>query len=364
MFKELRYRFERTVRKYRALLVLTNTGERGYIRHLDDLISGVDELDIRKMKSKIKEFEEAAEQLMEDTGANAGLEELEEIVSPGEGYDPDRDLYMPKTDIEILFDNYERFWPRFDNLPSHAKIGVSLGGRPSGQEPEVYLLDASLFEDLVVLVNRSTELREEQEEKSKPPKSLIKEGNAVRRSAVKATYNFLEGVLNCLAYDILVGRDDLTEEEQDMLNDKTYLSLRDKILQYPKIALDKEHPPIQDNNCQPLSHLMSREEGVRHALIHPRPHPVEFSTDDTYQDYGIDHIRHRMRRASNEPEGPVAVRESSYWAVEFEEVGRICDSAVQLVQRIYDEISGEYGDLDWWLYERGEDGCFPEEALE
>jgi hypothetical protein len=82
------------------------------------------------------------------------------------------------------------------------------------------------------------------------------------------------------------------------------------------------------------------------VLIHTGPHPVEFPTNDTYQDYGIDHIRHRTRRASNESEGPVAVRESSYWAVEFEEVGRICDRTVQLVQRIYDETGGEYGDLD------------------
>ncbi len=89
----------------------------------------------------------------------------------------------------------------------------------------------------MVLVNKSTELREEQKEKSKPPKSPVKEGNAVQESAVKATYNFLEGVPNCLAYDILVGRDDLTKEEQDMLNDKTYLSLRNEILQDPKVAL-------------------------------------------------------------------------------------------------------------------------------
>lgn len=71
-----------------------------------------------------------------------------------------------------------------------------------------------------------------------------------------------------------------------------------------------------------------------------------------------------MPRTTNEPEGLVAARESAYWAVEFEEVGRICDSTIQLVQRIYDQIGDEYGNVDWWLYERMEDGRFPEEALE
>jgi hypothetical protein len=364
MFKEIKYRFERAVRKYRALLVLTNTGERWYISHLDDLISRVDELDIRKVKRKIEEFEESTEQLMAETGADASLEELEEIVSPGSDYNPARDLYVPKKDLDILFDNYERAWNKFDSLPVHAKIGVSLGGRTEGEQPEVYQLDASLFEDVVVLVNRSVELRKKEKEKIDPPKFLVKKGNAIRRSAVKAVYNFLEGYLNCLAYDILINRDDLTDKEQCKLNDEDHLSLRDKVLQYPRIALGREHPPIQENNCQPLRHILSREKGVRHALIHPRPHTTEISLEEEeYHEYGIDHIRHRMMRVSSKEEGPAPVRESAYWLTEFGELGRICDSSIDLVQRIYDEIDGKYGNVTWWLYEREENGCFPEKAL-
>jgi hypothetical protein len=363
MFKQLKNKFERVVRKYRALLVLTNTGERGYIRHLDNLIAEVDELNIRKVKSKLEEFSEATEQLTKETGCNASLEELEEIISPETESHPSRELYMSKTDLEILFDRYKHCYSGFSNLPAHAKIGVSPQGKPEGEAPQVYLLDASLFEDLVVLMNRSVELWDVESQESDPSKLLIKRGEAVRRSAVKAVYNFLEGYLNCLAYDILVERENLTAEEQSRLNDEAHLSLRDKVMQYPKIALGKEHPPIQENNCQPLSHLLSREKGVRHALIHPRPHREEFSQKMGYQEYGIDHISHRMLKLKSDEEGLMSPRESAYWVLEFDEVGRICDSAIGLVQRIYDEIGDEYGEIDWWLYERNENGRFPEEAL-
>src|ERR1043166_3034963 len=101
-----------------------------------------------------------------------------------------------------------------------------------------------------------------------PIAPLVKRAGALRRAVAKAVFSLLEGYANGLAFDILVRRTVTAAEEAklrewDMTRDRPLrLSLRDKLLQYPKIATGSLHPPLRESS-EPLRYILTAEQEIR-----------------------------------------------------------------------------------------------------
>ena len=150
----------------------------------------------------------------------------------------------------------------------------------------------------------------------------------------------LEGYLGGVALDVLLMREVTPDEEvklqerDDTKGRAVRLSLRDKILQYSKIACNQLYPPIQESSSRSMGRVLEFEQKIRHALIHPTP--------------------------AIQPGQPWGSREVVYLQLTLEEAADICDSTIMLISEISDKIGPQFGDVTEWLAYRDPNGLFPE----
>lgn len=208
---------------------------------------------------------------------------------------------------------------------------------------EVFQLEASLFEDMAILWNRTllASCEAAQPESSKAQVKLFK---ALLRGTVKATFNLLEGYLNGLACEILLmhtvsPEDRIRLEEWDAGRNRVqFLSLREKLLQYPKIAIAVQHPPLLNKFASSVSRVVDLEIALRHALIHPRPQ-VEVVEPTTF-------------------------REAAFFELTTERGAALIDEVIELIQATAGIVGMEYGDVSMCLCRRNSDGYFPESTFD
>lgn len=166
---------------------------------------------------------------------------------------PGKDFLLPKFLIKEYFLSYGKVFPGFDVLPEHASIGFHDGtGRKSVGEIEVYLLEAKLYEDMCGLFNLAKEIAGKVDaHKQGKSKTDSKKLEACCRATATSAFYFVESYLNGLAYDhyvthmksLDVKSNQILTEWDIQKNCPCYLSLREKILQYPRIILGSTHPP-------------------------------------------------------------------------------------------------------------------------
>lgn len=188
-------------------------------------------------------------------------------------------------------------------------------------------------------------------------KKSIKKRRSITTSGVRAIYAFLEGYLNCLAYDILYDDDGHTNKQIDKLIDKSHLSLRSKVLQYTKIALNRKHPPIKESNCPQLDVIIGYNKIIRNSLIHPRPHRTIRSPKSFFSEKVNNKIEENTPDEIDlsEPlEGKM--REVQYLKLEVDDLVLLCEAAIDLVRRIEEELDYQYTGAKHWLHDRKEDG--------
>lgn len=207
---------------------------------------------------------------------------------------------------------------------------------------EVFQLEVSLYEDMAALWNSALHANN-LAERHGASKLDVKNAGALLRATAKATFNLLEGYVNGLASDILLTKS-ITDEERAKLQEwdsarsrARHLSLRDKLLQYPKIAIAASHPPIDDAATPSMRNVIQMEVKLRHALIHPRP---EWHLSDR-----------------------VEFRERAFFELSLSDVGRLCDDVIDLIERIAGVVGNEYGDVSLWLFHRAPGGFFPESTF-
>jgi hypothetical protein len=256
---------------------------------------------------------------------------------------PGKDFLVPKFLVRNYFLSYGKVFPNFDLLPEHASIGFHDGTeRESVGEIEVYLLEAKLYEDMCGLFNLAKEIagRVSVHTQGKS-KTDSKKLEACCRATTTSAFYFVESYLNGLAYDHYVTHMKTLDEknkqiltEWDIQKDcPRYLSLREKILQYPRIILGSIHPPFQENNCVEVKFLLERVKVLRDAIAHPSPGPNLIKMEPG--------------------------KERELFNAEFNEVEPIVDNSIALVRKIERLIRGDELRLDW-LHERGGDGFFPD----
>jgi len=237
---------------------------------------------------------------------------------------------------------YERVLPIFSKLPLHARIIIDVFAINRERELETFQLEAALFEDMATLWNALLDAESFVNERHVVG---IKRRNALMRAVARAVFSLLEGMLNCIALDILIGRSSsLSQDDRDKLEERDsrreksrLLSLRDKLLQYPRIALGNPHPPLQESNCPEMAFLLGKEETIRHALIHPTP---------------------LVRDQEN-----LFTRESAYLMLSTKDVGELCDSVISLIEKLLRTVGPDFGDAELWIHRRGENGRFPPECF-
>ncbi len=153
--------------------------------------------------------------------------------------------------------------------------------------------------------------------------------------------------MNGMGFDIWITAkaNELTDNEKMKLTEWNFahnrlrpLSLREKLLQYPRMAIRATESPLQENNCPEMQYLLAQETRVRHALVHPTPKIEEWRDPDTY------------------------LREHVFFELTIEDVGKIVDSTITLIREVNRAIGAKFGNVDLWLFSRNPDGKFPKEA--
>jgi hypothetical protein len=339
----LRRRIDLAYREYRAIYILGNGFSGPQRERADKLLKAIPSLPRKVLQAKLPEIRSELQSLKRWIGAKGSLPLYEEILRSSTK--TSTVLWVPKWFIqEYLFDHYEKGFPLFSDLAPHARVAVDVHGiiKPAQQEIGWNLLEGRLFEDMAWLWNMTMEAEEARQKLD--TKHTTKKRDALMRSTVRSAYHLIEGYLNSLAWDIVhVLKNDLTQEERVQLTEwdeekrrKALLGLREKMLQYPKIATRSKHPPLQENSCPEMRLILEKEDLWRHALVHPK---IESGEE-------------------------AKLRESVFFDLSFDDVKEIVDASVRLIRQVGRVVGETYGKLDLWLFERGADGRFSDEAFE
>lgn len=342
--EQLRAHVQQLYRQYRAVCIYAFAyGEER--RVLDTTLAQVAELPRHQLEVLQEKVEAELARLAVDYEID-DLGGIEKTLAEGLS-----DPTQRGTVAFVRVDFYRQFMPglakdlrMLDRLPPHATVSIdALPVTKTTPRGEVFLLEAALFEDMTALYNDVLEAPEFETlpEAYDNPVSF-KRKRALQRATIRAAFAVLEGYLNGLASDIMSDQQEklsqaqwtqLMEWDAEAKKHKT-LSLRQKILQYPKIAIGVKHPPLDDRKSAEVRDVLRFERLHRHAVVHPTPQ-----------------WNH---------ENPAAIdRESVHHQVDLETVTEVCDAIVGLIRRIDNVLGHRYGDVAWWLTDRDEGGRYP-----
>lgn len=212
---------------------------------------------------------------------------------------------------------------------------------------EVRLLEASLFEDMCALYNQAHEAFATIPRSRRPGemdlKIAKKQHASLMRATVSAAFYFVEGYINCLAADYVhtngeriseKDRMDLTEWDSSK-NRYRSVSTRDKLVKYPRIVTGATFPPIDESNCPELKYFVTTAKSFRDAIVHAS------ASFDPVEDY--------------------PKKERIFVGLNQDEVAKIVDTVVALVERIETLVNGQ---PPRWLQRRDSRGVFPNTVFE
>lgn len=345
--QKLREQVVSLAREARAFEVLTTFDTRTarksarLFRHRQQRIKNLNKSELRFLISELSEAVRTYRQRYHPKVPTSELlAELDDIESARQGI-----LTIKKSALKRLFD-CDQWFPRLKVLPGHANIVINpidVENVPGGSA-ETRVVETTLFEDTCALFNQARQWELQRKEFTAPPKTMVKTSLALNHATIVAALNFIEAYLNGLAADHFADNEAmLDQEKKDVLADwdsargrPKYLSLRDKALQYPRIILGLEHPPLQENNCLELAFVTSPARNIRDAIVHPSAVPDK---------------------------GPFNPRENLLYSITFDDVEKVVDSAVALVRKIHGVIYPDGPVLIDWLQDRTDDGVFDESVF-
>ncbi len=327
-------------------MILTNSLNAAERRVVDDRLEEIRRAPTAQLRSITKEVDRLLVLAVERFGVKANLNDLERLIT----FDvPDETMrhtynYIAKAVLASAFDRYDSAYRFFDKLPPHSRIAVDVFGvRPDGAGVEIVILEAVLHEDMATLWNAALDALAGLGDTR--PARVVKHAEALSRAVAKAAFNLLEGYLNGLALDVILLGKPVTLEQRELLTEfdtkrerPKMVGLRDKLLQYPKIAAGALHPPIQESSHAVMARILMFEKRIRHALVHPNP------------------LVDMARQTES--------RELVFFMLDLNEVGAICDDVIALIAGIADAVGPEYGEVRAWLHQRQGNGRFSEEIFE
>lgn len=335
-------------KEYRALCLLLNTLSKEDRLAMEYTLTQLDSLPRDQLKGLDAEVKDQIVLIRKEFGVTATRADLELLMKPIPAPRGDA-LYMSKHALDRWVAHYEKRLAIYPQLPPHARIRVCVFN-PEQPAPgiEIFVLEASLFEDMAALWNSAFGASEGPVSQSPTSPSIdafrFKQSNALMRATAKAAFNLLEGYLNGLAFDILATTDVPPHDEAKLREwDETRgrpspLTLRDKILQYSRIAVAAQHPPLSEQNCAEVAKTLQFQDSLRHSLIHPTP-----------QARGVSF--------------PEPTREEYYWNINKDDVAELCDCVIALIRKIDETVGRRFGSLGYWIHDRMPNGRFGDAAF-
>jgi hypothetical protein len=243
---------------------------------------------------------------------------------------------------------------RYGNLPLHATLTIAAGA----DYPVVAdFPENTLIKDLAAAYNailnsgwrlsdsdRDHRRTDELANKSKKAElfDLIIEQRRNERNCLLSCYHLLEGYMNALAFDRVNDADKpalspknrlyLQEQKQTKKGIRSsFISLKDKILNFPVVITGKEGLPLQEDN-KPLSTIVETVKVFRDSIVHPSP----FSAPSHFGGYDkLEHIRN----------------------LNFEIVDQAVDATFEVIEIIH-RFMGYPGDKPEWLPPKLPNGRF------
>ncbi|HET9802634.1 MAG TPA: hypothetical protein VFP96_05320 [Candidatus Acidoferrum sp.] len=300
---------------------------------------------ITRLEALIDQEREALDDLRQALGAtveNAVLlkafEGFTKVAAKVTAIAPDKSaVSIAKFLVKRWFPNLGQFLNNFDNLPGHAKIQIC-APECSAASYDWTVVEVLLYEDMCALFNCAKEMH------ASRSTGVGKRRGKAARALIRATFNsiiyFLEAYLNGVALDfyaenmktISVNDKKLILEEDPIKQKRITVTLREKVLQYPRIILGVTHPPIHESNCPELALIIGTAKQIRDAIAHPSA-------------------------AIRKPGEVFSEKEMWLSMPDFDDLEKNVDSAIALVRKIEATIRGDQKRL-FWLRDRGSNGTF------
>jgi len=338
-----RAKAKRLYREYESIITLINQMT---VRDRSRVIASsaaIDRLKKSELRRQLHKLESEVEELRQRFGVQVSGDKLVELLEIAEAK-PGLVLNIMKHALREVFSRYEEAFSRFPDLPEHAYVVIDAGKfREHQGEVEWRAHEVTLYEDMCALFNLAYQ-RNARLNRRPDKKTVSKTASALSRSVIIAAYNFLESYFNGLALDhFLMHMDKLDDDlkcyltEWDDSKKRTrYVSLRDKLLHYPRIVRSMKHPPFQESNSKELSFLLGTGKLLRDSIVHSSA-------------FG-----------KGRPSGPDAME--PLLNLEFRDVEAVVDNAIVLIRKTEQLVIGHDRRIDW-LLDRGGDGLFSEQVF-
>jgi hypothetical protein len=271
---------------------------------------------------------------------HATQQELVEFFHFCANLPPGKIVYIRKSLLTKLLPLYANTC-----FPYHTQIGFNPHVPRYLPDVVARTLEATLFEDMCALFNLARVYHDERVKIQSLAKKQLKTSLALYRATISSAFFFVESYINGVAFHFLAAAGSTVDQKtKDYLSEwdsarkrPKFVKTRDKLVHYPRIVLGASHPPLQENNCPELAFIVTKAKQLRDSIVHASP--IE------------------------DPVSLVPEKEAALYTLEFIDVEKTVDSAIDLVSKIETLLRGNLEYIGW-LTKRGPDGLFAEQVFD
>ena len=277
---------------------------------------------------------------------------------------------ISRIHLELFAEGLSDYLVKNTRCPLGALIQLDIFGADTRSVPQTVtqVPHINLYEDMALHFNQAVKISKEVTVAgSDIEKALLptKQLHASVRATVTFGIHCVEAYLNSIASDYLLrcGKKHqaikvshmelLTERKQD--GKVSFVKLRDKILQYPKIIIGTQEPPFQESSCQAMQVVLEANNDYRNSIVHGSP-GIDYGAIKQYGSGLLDSSRYESLDQIFQP------KMHYFYEVNLEYASKVVDAVVELIQQIDRSTSGTNDGL-FWLFPRNEEGVFPRDAF-
>src|SRR6266404_2636635 len=150
----------------------------------------------------------------------------------------------------------------------------------SQDQLQFHILEAMLFEDMCMFWNEASNINPDPKQPHLE-KLQLKRLAALLRAAVSSAFYMVEAFCNGIAVEVFLTHSESLNEkdlqrvtEWDARNNRPkYVTMRDKLLHYPRLLAGAPAPLVQETNSSEFSYFLSSAKEFRDAIVHANPAP-------------------------------------------------------------------------------------------
>jgi len=257
---------------------------------------------------------------------------------------------VPKNDYLKIFSKLENIAVGYYIAPRHAYLQTTYAPHDGLKNYLGFVTpETSLFESMAAQFNYLSRITEEY--KTSSNKAHVKEIVAARRSCIFLSLGFVEAFINGVSEITVYERARsllkkdlalLMEVRESDASKVKFVSFRDKLLQYPRIAATLDFPPFTESNCKEFGIIVEKGKEYRDAIAHPNS-------------MGL------IKLEKSIPSLVVNPKFINLIDCSFDDVVSTVDAAISLVLKI-DKITHNW--IHQFITPRNDQGVFPDEVFD